>query len=301
MTQRWHFGNRADGQAISAYQLTSEAGFQAVILDQGAILQSLHLPNGRNIVLGFETWESYERDTHYMGRIIGPNANRIAKAKFQIDEIQFQLSSNNSPHNLHSGPNGFDTQIWDVTQTDSGLTLDLQSPNGHDGFAGAITAGLNISLIQNKLRLDMQVTTERPTPINLTWHPYWNLGGESRIDGHNLQVNAEHHTQLNSQHALPVKDTRYDFRKALPIGSVQLDCNYKDVESARLVLGQTAMTVTSSLPDIQIYTGDALSPARMGIALEPQFQPNDINLAQDSVLRPGEIFNHWIEYSFDAV
>lgn len=300
MTHCWQFGTRADGEVISAFQLTSESGFQAVILNQGAILQSFRLPNGRNIALGFDRWESYECDTSYIGRIIGPNANRILKAQFQIDEDTFQLSANNGMHNLHSGPNGFDVQIWDVKQTELGLNLDLQSPHGHDGFPGSIKARLNISLIQNKLRLEMQVTTERPTPINLTWHPYWNLSGESRIDGHNFYVDAKHHTQPELLHPLPVKDTRYDFRKALPLGSVQLDSNYTDVKSARLISNQTAMTVTSSLPDMQIYTGDSLTPPRMGIALEPQYRPNDINFAQDSLLRPGEIYSHWIEYSFDA-
>lgn len=301
MIKRWQFGTQSDGQAISAFQLTSEAGFQAVILDRGATLQSFRLPNGRNIALGFESWESYENDTHYTGRIIGPNANRIVNAKFQIDEDEFQLLENEGNHNLHSGPNGFDAQIWDVAQTGLDLTLNLQSPDGHNGFPGAIKARLNISLVQNKLRLDMQVTTERPSPINLTWHPYWNLSGDGKIDGHDLCVDAEHNTRLEFQRALPVKDTRHDFRKALPLGSVQLDSNYKDVKSARLVSGETVMTVTSSLPNMQIYTGDALTPPRTGIALEPQHRPNDINLAQDSLLRPGEIYNHWIEYSFNTI
>ena len=301
MIERWQFGTRSDGQLISAFRLTSDAGFQAVILNQGAILQSFRLPNGHNVAVGFEEWDSYESDTNFIGRIIGPNANRIVNAKFLIDEAAFQLSANDGAHNLHSGPNGFDAKMWDAKQTDRGLTLKLVSPDGHDGFAGTIRASLNISLDKNKLRLDMQVTTERPTPVNLTWHPYWNLSGSSRIDGHDLRVDAEHHTRLESEGEFSVKDTRHDFRKALPLGSIKLDSNYTDVKSARLISDKTEMTVTSSLPDMQIYTGDSLTYPRTGIALEPQYRPNDINLAQDSLLRPGEVYSHWIEYSFDVV
>lgn len=300
MIQRWQFGTRADKQSISAFRLTSEAGFQAVVLDQGAILQSFHLPNGRNITLGHNEWDSYESDSDYIGRIIGPNANRIVNAKFQIEEEEFRLYANDGLHNLHSAPNGFDVQMWDAKQTDSGLTLELQSPDGHNGFAGAIKASLKISLVQNKLRIDMQATAERPTPINLTWHPYWNLGGGSKIDGHDLRVDAKHHTQLEFLRALPVKDTRYDFRKALPLGSIRLDTNYKDVKSTQLFSNNISMTVTSSLPDMQIYTGDSLARPRAGITLEPQYRPNDINFTQDSLLRSGEVYRHWIEYSFDV-
>jgi len=147
----------------------------------------------------------------------------------------------------------------------------------------------------------MEATSNRPTPMNLTWHPYWNLSGETRIDGHDLEVNANLHTMMGTQKALPVSDTFRDFTSPRPLGSVRLDCSYDLVKSARLTAGQTAMTVTSSLPCLQVYSGDALPQSRAGIALEPQFRPNDINFAQDSLLRPGEIYRHWIEYRFDDI
>jgi len=301
MTQHWQFGTRADGQPISAHRLKSESGYEAIILDQGAILQSLHLPNGQNIALGFEDWEDYENDPGYIGRIIGPNANRIANAQFQIDDVQYHLVANDGIHNLHSGPKGFDTQLWDVALTKTGLRLKLDSPKEIHGFLGTVKAVLNISLIENKLRIEMEATSDRRTPLNLTWHPYWNLSTNPRIDGNDLLVDAEALTELENCQTLPVNGTRYDFRKALPIGSVRLDNNYSKVKSARLSAGHTSITVTSSLPDMQICTGDALVRPRTGIAIEPQFRPNDVNFAQESLLRPGEIFSHWIEYRIDTI
>ncbi len=301
MVQHWQFGTRADGQPISAFRLRSETGFEAIVLDQGAILQSFCLPSGRNVTLGFEDWDGYESDANYKGRIIGPNANRIANARFQIDKKECLLTANDKPHNLHSGPNGFDREIWQAAHTDTGLRLDLQSPEGRHGFPGTLQATLNISLFGNTLRLAMKATTTRPTPMNLTWHPYWNLSESTRIDGHDLEVKSETHTKLETQKPLPVKDTFRDFGIARPLGSVRLDCSYEHVKSARLIAGRTAMRVTSSLPNLQVYTGDALPLSRAGIALEPQFRPNDINLAQDSLLRPGETYSHWIEYRFDGV
>lgn len=300
MKHHWQFGTRTDGRPIHAYRLSSKAGFQAVILDQGAILQSFHLPNGKNITLGFEDWEGYEKDTSYLGCIIGPNANRIANARFQIDGNAYSLTANDAPHNLHSGPTGFDTEIWSAAQTDNGLRLELESVKESHGFHAKIQAALNISLVENTLRLEMKATTDRATPMNLTWHPYWNLAGKNRIDGHDLEVGTDTYTLLDTEKALAVKDTFRDFQIARPLGSVWLDCNYEHVSRARLTSGSTAMTVTSSLPSLQVYTGDGLPQARAGVALEPQFRPNDINFAQNSLLRPGAIYRHWIEYRFDV-
>lgn len=299
MKQSWQFGTRADGEVITAYQLKSEAGLRAIVLNHGATLQSLYLPNGQNIVLGFEDWEAYETDQNYIGKIIGPNANRIAEAQFCIEGDVFPVKPNDGRNNLHSGPSGFDTQIWDIEHCGNSLDLKLVSPDMRDGFPGPISANLKISLFGRTLRLDIQAKAERPTPINMTWHPYWNLSPSQRIDGHNLAVNAHDRTELNSVETISIKDTRFDFTKPQALGSVRLDTNYSDVKQAQLSWGDINMTVTSSLPDMQVYTGDNLIYPRAAIALEPQFRPNDINLSQDCLLRPGEIYHHWIEYKFD--
>ena len=292
---------RSDGTPISAFTLRSCAGFEAVVLDQGAILQSLRLPSGRNVVLGFEDWAAYENDTAYIGRFIGPNANRIAEARFRIDAHCYHLTANDGANNLHSGPDGFDSQLWTAAETKNGLALKLKTAAGHNGFPGATHVSLNISLIKNKLRLDVQATSDRPTPFNPTWHPYWNLCDDTRVDGHDLHVDAQNHTHFDSGKSLAVEKTRHDFRRSTPLGSVRLDANYKAVKSAHLQFRQTRLTVSSSLPDMQVYTGDSLPHPRSGIALEPQFQPNDINLGQKCLLREGSTYHHWIEYCFDEI
>ena len=299
MISEWQFGTRANGQAVKAYKLRSTTGCQAVILNYGAILQSLCLPDGRNIALGFETWDGYKADKNYIGRIIGPNANRIAGAQFQIDETSHSLAANEGVDNLHSGPNGFDSQMWDVSYGSQSLNLKHRSPHGFNGFPGKVEAALKISLTCNSLRLEMQAVSDRPTPLNLTWHTYWNLSNDKRIDGHNLQIQSNSITNLVTDTETQIPQTRYDFRSPLPLGSVKLDSNYKDVKSAKLNSRNIGLTVTSSLPDMQVYTGDGLPTPRQAIAIEPQFRPNDINFAQDSLLRPNEIYKHWIEYQFD--
>jgi len=294
------FGTREDGWVVTAHELKSELGFRAVILNHGATLQAFYLPNGRNVVLGYDDWSSYETDANCTGSIIGRNANRIANASFKNGNQTYGLLANDGPHNLHSGPDGFDTQIWDVEEIDNGLELRHSSPDGQNGFPGEVDVRLIILLRENILRLEMEGVTSKPTPLNLTWHPYWNLSIRQRIDGHDLQVQADARTELQTRDPIRVKDTRQDFRLGYPLGSIQLDENYANVANTELVTDGNKLRVTSSLPDMQIYTGDGLPSPRAGIALEPQFRPNDINLEQNCLLKPGRVYRHWIEYAFDV-
>lgn len=298
MTPHRNFGVRADGQPVTAYEIKSNTRLRAVVLNHGAILQALYLPDGRNVTLGYDGWDEYAADKTYKGCIIGRNSNRIVGGSFQIAGQAYMLSANDGLNNLHSGPRGLDTQLWEVTQKDTSLELRHTSPDGHDGFPGEVDISLKISLRDMTLRLDMEARTNHPTPINLTWHPYWNLAGRGRIDGHNFQIEADGITGLKKTYTIDIKDTRFDFRRAHPIGNVRLDVNYSNVNSAILTSNGTQLRVTSSLPYMQVYSGDQLTPPRSGIAIEPQYRPNDINLAQDCLLRPGEIYNHWIEYQF---
>lgn len=300
MISEWIFGTTIDGGDVTAFELVEKGGLKAVILTQGAILQSLYLPDGRNVVLGHETLEGYIEDRSYLGQIIGRNANRVVGSQFEIDGIIYPLFANDGENNLHSGPEGFGRQNWRAEQDDNALILRHVSPDGDQGFPGSVNVELRISVRGMSLRLEMTASTTKPCPVNLTWHPYWNLIGEGRIDGHDLSVSSDYRTNLELEGTIPVRNTRFDFRTPLPLGHVEIDHNYADVDKATLSAQDTTMTLTSSLPDMQVYTGDNLSNARSGVALEPQFRPNDINLNQDCLLRPGEVYHHWIEYSFNV-
>ncbi len=301
MINERYFGTTTEGQTVSAFELTGKQGLRASILNYGATLQALYLPDGRNIVLGHEAIESYLLDTAYLGRIIGRNANRITPSTFEIGGERFPLTPTDAETNLHSGPLGFDSQVWSTSIDDDTLVLRHTSPDGDQGFPGELNVTLRISVDDMSLRLEMEAETTRPTPVNMTWHPYWNLLGQGRVDGHTLSVDSSHTTQLECAQPISVNGTRFDFRNEIPLGSLRMDENYVKVGDARLSANGTTLKVSSSLPDLQIYTGDGLPNSRSGIALESQFRPNDINFAQDSLLQPGEKYRHWIEYNIESI
>jgi len=69
------------------------------------------------------------------------------------------------------------------------------SPDGEEGYPGTLQATVLITLTDaDELRIDYTATTDRPTPVNLTNHSYFNLGSNGDILGHELTLAAESYT-----------------------------------------------------------------------------------------------------------
>ena len=66
------FGTLSDGTQIACWTMTNENGLQAEILDYGAAVRSIVVPdkNGNpvDVVLGYDTLEEYVADDCYLGQ-----------------------------------------------------------------------------------------------------------------------------------------------------------------------------------------------------------------------------------------
>ena len=113
------FGMTGRGEAVTAYELESAGGTRAVILDYGATVQSLIVPDaaGRpvDVVLGYDTVAEYEKHGGYLGATIGRFGNRIAGARFSLGGKEYLLEKNDGENHLHGGKRGFDKYVWDVS------------------------------------------------------------------------------------------------------------------------------------------------------------------------------------------
>lgn len=289
------FGKTPDGQAVRLYQLTNANGLKAGIMNYGAIVVSLDVPdkNGKmaDVVLGYDNLDSYIAKTPYFGAIVGRYGNRIAKGKFTIDGVTYdKLAINDGEQHLHGGVKGFDKVVWTdepVRQADAvGVKLSYLSKDGEEGYPGNLKATVTYLLTNaNELRIEYQATTDKATPVNLTHHGYWNLtGGQRDILGHVLTLNADKFTPVDkglipTGELTPVKGTVMDFTKPTAIGA-RIEDKYEQLQFGKgydhnwvLVKGGKKLNLAATLyeptsgrlmevytkePAVQFYSGNFL-------------------------------------------
>jgi aldose 1-epimerase len=311
------------------YTLRNNRGFEVSVTSYGGAITSLKTSG--DIVLGFETLDEYVRNPRYFGALIGRHANRIARGRFSLNGVGYQLPCNNGVNHLHGGFKGFDKREWTVREDDHTLHLTYYSKAGEEGYPGNLTAFVDYTMRDNELRIDYRATTDRDTIVNLTNHSYFNLRGTGTILEHELTLNADHFTPVYEDliptgEIKPVEGTPWDFRKAKAIGSEidkvagGYDHNFvlRDWDgslrlAARLYepTSGRALEILTTEPGIQFYSGNFLDGSFIGkngvayekyagLCLEPQHFPDTPNHPNFplTTLRPGEEYKHTSVYRF---
>ena len=229
------FGTMPDGTAVDLYTLNNANGLEARVTNYGGIVVSLNVPDRQgkvsDVVLGFDTFESY-RGTHpYFGALIGRYGNRIGRAKLVLDGVEYTLAANNGENHLHGGLRGFDKVVWkaEVVEDDGGPSLRLEylSKDMEEGYPGNLSVEVEYRLTDdNGLRIDYRATTDKKTVVNLTHHSYFNLkdAGASDILGHEMMIAGDRFTPVDeglipSGEVRSVGGTPLDFRQPVAIGA----------------------------------------------------------------------------------
>lgn len=300
------YGTTAAGEAVEEIVLTNPAGMEARVITYGGTLTALRVPDrdGRlgNVALGRADLAAYEAPHPYLGAIVGRCANRIARGRFTLDGVAYELATNDGPNHLHGGRRGFDRRVWraDVVRPEEasvegavGVRLQRTSPDGEEGYPGTLEVAVTYTLTPaNELRLDYEAVTDAPTLVNPSHHAYWNLAGEGAgtIDGHLLEIDAERFTpvdegQIPTGELAPVAGTPFDFREPRPIGPALradhpqlrigrgIDHNFvlrrthgALARAARVLEPTTgrALEVWTTEPGLQVYTGNFLDGSLAG-------------------------------------
>ena len=328
------------------YTLTNASGMEVCITPFGGRVVSIMAPdrNGelRDVVLGFDNISDYQNVPSDFGAAIGRYANRIGQGKFTLDGVEYQLPQNNFGHCLHGGPEGWQYQLYAVEQVSpNSLTLVMNSPDGDAQFPGNVVAKVTYTLTdENALDIAYEATTDRPTIINMTNHSYFNLAGDptQTILNDELTINADTFTPVDDTYMTtgeiaPVEGTPMDFRQPKAIGKEITNFDYEqlkngngydhnwvlntagDITKPAVVLYSPAsgieLTVFTSEPGIQVYTGNFLDGTAVGkkgiayqqrvaICLETQKYPDTPNKPEwpSAVLRPDETYTSRCIYQF---
>ncbi|MES2316700.1 MAG: aldose epimerase family protein [Pseudomonadota bacterium] len=341
------FGVLPDGREATLYTLVN-GSLVVKITDFGGIITELHAPDrdGRlaDIVLGFDSVAPYAGDSPYFGALIGRCANRVRAGRFHLGERQFQLPVNHGGHHLHGGPGGFHKVLWQATpyrHNDAvGLRLEHRSADGEQGYPGALDVSADYRLApDNRLLLSFAATTDRPTPVNLTQHSYFNLEAGGDILAHQLRLNAQRYlpvdaTLIPTGELAPVAGTPFDFRRARRIGE-QIGHDHEQLRRAggydhNFVLDRAAPGVATLAarvyaprsgrvlelftqePGVQFYSGNFLDGKlegkgrrygwRSGFCLEPQHFPDSPNQPAfpGTILMPGDKYASSSSFHFSV-
>jgi aldose 1-epimerase len=258
------------------------------------------------VVLGFPTLAGYTgRADHYFGAVIGRYANRIARGRFALDGVEYRLAPNEGAHVLHGGRDGFDRRVWKVMSVELAedgprVVFGYRSPDGEMGFPGTLTVEVSYRLdLDGALWIDYRATSDRPTVVNLTSHPLWNLAGEGSgtIERHLLAVSADRFAPIDPEliptgELAAVAGTPFDFTGAASIGAgLETSCAQLDrargydhtlvlrrdpstaalIPAARLVDPGSGriLEIETTEPGLQVYSGNSLDGTLIGAGGRP--------------------------------
>ncbi len=315
------FGQMPDGRDATLFTLENEH-LRLCITDFGGRMVSIEAPdrNGSrdHILLGFADVAAYRAYGGSFGTLLGRYANRIAGGTITLDGQTYQLSRNNGDATLHGGAVGFNRVFWTVESAEAEplprLILSHVSPDGDQGFPGEVTVQAIYQLDASTLSLSFEARTSKPTVINLSAHPYFNLGGLACPDvlGHQVSIAAEAFlptdaAQIPTGEIRPVAGSPFDFRVPTRLGArirqpdpqlfhglgydhcfvLHRDHSAAPAPAVRVQepLSGRVLEIETDQPGLQVYTGNKLIGAfaghggvvyrqSAGLALEPQEFPD---------------------------
>jgi aldose 1-epimerase len=301
-----------------------------------------------DVVLGFDSLADYlspeyAKSNPYFGALIGRYGNRIGKAKFKLAGKEYVLAANNGANHLHGGIKGYDKVLWQAQPHEGeepALELRYLSKDGEEGYPGNLSITAVYTLTNdNSLKVDFTATTDKETVVNLTHHSYFNLAGKGDILGHEVMINADKTTPVDSGliptgELRPVKGTPFDFNTPTAIGA-RINQNDEQLKfgkgydhnwiinkpagelglMARVYEPSTGrlLEVLSTEPALQFYSGNFLDGTlkgkggwvyqfRNGFCMEPQHYPDSPNKPDfpSTVLKPGQVYSNTILYRFST-
>ncbi len=327
------FGQHANGKNIFLFTLHNNNGTIVKITNYGAIITAIKVRKTdgtyNDIVLGFDDpaqyWSAaYLANYPYYGAAIGRYGNRINKAAFSIDGVEYKLKGQHEDYQLHGGIEGFDKKVWDVISKENGqLVLQYISPDGEEGFPGELKVQIIFELNDaNEFSYEYKAETDKPTAVNLTHHTYFNLNnGEGNINNHHLKIHASKYLEQDANYCctgnvLDVKGTRNDFSDYNETGNIEnpekgIDISFPlDKPGIENVAAEAycdeqdvKLEVYTSEPLVHLYNAYGAPTingkngkqytAFSAFCFETQVHPNAINIPSfpDTVLRQGEIYN----------
>jgi aldose 1-epimerase len=308
------FGVTKNKENVDLFCLTSAGGLRVELISYGAAIKSVLFPD--EITYGFDSLEEYEARRFFFGAVIGRYANRIARGRFFLEGREYCLERNNGNNHLHGGVRGFDRRVWkgkllQEAGDKASAAFSIESPSGEEGYPGNVSARVMYTLTDsNELHIVYSALSDSATPFNPTNHAFWNLAGAASgdISAHELRLCCPFYLPVDDEliptgEILSVKNTPMDFLSAKAIGRdidkvkpagydhcFVIDGVPGELNLAAVVREPTTMRrmeVWTTMPGIQVYSGNNIKNARIScgaeskwrgaLCLETQLFPDSVN------------------------
>jgi aldose 1-epimerase len=277
---------------------------RAVVVEVGGGLRTYDV-DGVAVVDGYD---EQEMATAGRGQVLAPWPNRLHGGRYTWDGVEHEVpldepAQGNALHGLVR------FRAWRAAdRTADAVTMELRlHPSPPYPFCLDLTARYELS--DEGLVVTHSATNvgAQAAPYALGTHPYVRVGG--LVDDARLTVPAgtwmptdEHQVPTGTE---SVDGTAYDFRQPRPIGPLEIDHAFGDLQRgpdgrARLVL-EGERTVEVWLDEgfrwLEVFTGDVVPEPerrRRGLGVEPMTAPPNAFVTGEGVLRlePGDTCTH---------
>ncbi|MBE6414124.1 MAG: galactose mutarotase [Verrucomicrobiaceae bacterium] len=305
-----------DNKQVSLYRLKNKAGMEITVTNFGARITELFAPdkdgNFADLVLGRNTLDKYVnyKGARFFGAAVGRVANRIANAKFELNGKVYNLPKNNGENSLHGGIYGYDRKVWDVISADEQeINFRLISPDGDEGYPAEVVIDMSYKLTDdNALVINYKATSDGDTPLNLTNHTFFNLGGHDSgcINHHIMTIYASKYTPVDSAliptgEIADVENTPLDFRTPTAIGE-RLDSSHPQMKLGNGYDHNWLIDKTEpNALDLAAEVFDPISKRVMKVyTTQPAMQFFGGNFKTDEICKSGKAYDFRSSYALET-
>jgi aldose 1-epimerase len=280
-----------------------QARQRATVVEVGGGLRE-YLVDDQPVLDGFR---ADEMASGGRGQILLPWPNRLADGHYQFDGHNLQLpideqATRTANHGLTRWAN------WTVeAEAENRATARLVlHPRPGYPFALAVEVDYVLDSEGLSVRTVARNVGRTRLPFGIGFHPYLTVGSPL-VNSARLMLRAARFLETDERklptgRVLEVAGSAFDFREARPLGALELDTCFTQLERdpdgrawVELVgERQVRLWLDAAFPFIQVFTGDTLVPERrrQGLAVEPMTCPANAFRSRVGlvVLEPGESF-----------
>lgn len=310
----------------------NDVSFKIIFDDLGAGIYQIYYLN-KPLLIGDRDFASWEGSSAYFGKVIGRIAGRIRGGDLFFKGKHYQIAPNEGDTALHGGKYGFSFLRWPYEIEEKEDYLDLifkrTSPALEGGFPESVETKIIYRIFAKEARFTIlfESRSSGATPLSLTSHCYFNLGGYEDISNHSLKISANevmsydekliplHFVKaegaLNLEKETPLKEVLNDknllsSKNAGIDHSFKFTKNYKNDDKIVLKSPLFKLNINTNFPTVVVYglnypsIGRELSNGQKevchsGIAIEPQLDGSNI---EEITINKGEIQKYFIDYTF---